>query len=197
MTFLATKSEVFNRGVPSDEFLTELVLWGKTAPESLFAVNYEPHDTMNELRATLGPWLDIRHRLCAMLECLRVLGGVESSWNWNEGVDTSNPSSDTPETMEAGLWQVSWNSRNAGQDLRDYAYERNVRDGHQFQSLTKADHEFAMTWIVMLLRHTWKENGPLYKDRSIFKGHLQDATQSVYPWLSRDAVTEFEQLLTA
>jgi hypothetical protein len=34
-----------------------------------------------------------------MLEVTRVLAGFESSWHWNAGVDTNNPTSITPGTI--------------------------------------------------------------------------------------------------
>ena len=35
------------------------------------------------------------------------------------GRDNSNPTSVTPDTIEAGAWQVSANSMNFGQELKD------------------------------------------------------------------------------
>jgi hypothetical protein len=55
-------------------------------------------------------------------------------------------------------------------------------DGNKFQSAMKFDHELAMEYIAMLLRHTVNHNGPV-------KRHEID------PWLSRDAVKEFGLLL--
>jgi len=182
MIFLATKSHVSNRGVPPDSFLEQLVLWGKSAPEEIFAVNDEPDDVYNLIRPDLGPWESILHRRAAMLETMRVLGGFESSWNWNEGHDTTNPSEDNPETMSAGLWQISWNSRNFGQDLKDLAAKHGVHDGVKFQEVTKSNHPFAMEYAVRLFRRTTQHNGPL-------KLH------EVNPWLNRDAVEEFQALL--
>lgn len=192
MNFFATKARVYNRGCPPDGFLTELVNWGKTAPEEIFAVNSEPQDVYDHIRPFLGPWESILHRRAAMLEVLRVLAGFESSWNWNEGVDTTNASSNRPETEEAGEWQVSENSEFFGHDLKalvaakvgDRDGDGDV-DGCDFQIAMKLDHPLAMEYIARLLRHTIRHNGPL----------LRNGTNSVYPWLSRDSVKEFEQLL--
>lgn len=178
MTFIAAKSHVSNRGVPPDAFLVELVTWGKTAPEEIFALNNEQHDVMNLIRPDIGPWESMLHRRAAMLEMMRVLGGFESSWNWQEGHDTTNPTEDNPETMSAGLWQISWNSRHFGQDLIDTANRFYVHDGVTFQKQTKAQHTFAMEYAARLTRHTINHNGPL-------KRH------EVNPWLNRDAVREF------
>lgn len=178
MTFDFTKSHVKNRGVPPDSFLEELVAWGKSAPEEIFVVNSEPHDIYTSVRPVLGPWESIQHRRAAMLEVMRVLAAYESSWDWNEGVDTSNPASNTPDTEEAGAWQVSANSRAFGPELKALA----PADGNEFQKVMKENHPLAMEYIARLLRRTTHHNGPA-------KRHEID------PWLNRDAVREFMDLM--
>jgi len=182
VNFLATKSSVYNRGAPPDAFLVQLVEWGKLAPEEIFALNNEPDDVYNLIRPVLGPWESILHRRSAMLETLRVLGGFESSWNWNEGPDETNPTEDSPETMSAGLWQISWNSVCFGEDLQKMASDAGIQEGVRFQEYTKQDHWFAMEWATRLFRHTTQHNGPLKRGE-------------ILPWLSRDAVDEFMALL--
>jgi len=187
MTFLATKSHVANRGVPPDQFLAELVEWGKSAPEEIFALRIPPkgqpdHDVMTLVYPELGPWESILHRRAALLEVMRVLAGFESSWNPNEGRDVTNPTEDNPETMSAGLWQISWNSRNFGQDLKDLATANDVHDGVKFQATTKANHRFAAEWCARLIRYTTQHHGPLKRGE-------------VLPYLNRDAVAEFKALV--
>ncbi len=184
MAFHATKQEVFNRGVPPDSFLSELVTWGRTAPDEIFVPNPNV-DIYSNVVGVLGPWQGIRHRRAAMLEVMRVLAGFESSWDWNAGVDTSNPSSTTPDTIEAGAWQVSANSMAFGQELRELVLEKvGSLDGDDFQSAMKRDHQLAMEYIARLLRRTVNHNGPV-------KRHEID------PWLRRGAVAEFQALLDA
>jgi len=184
MTFQATKQQVFNRGVPPNSFLSELVAWGRTAPDDIFAPNPNT-DIYSSVVEVLGPWQDIRHRKAAMLEVMRVLAGFESSWNWDAGVDTTNPTSTTPDTIEAGAWQVSANSMAFGQELKDLvSREVGSLDGNDFQRAMKQDHQLAMEYIARLLRRTVNHNGPV-------KRHEID------PWLRRDAVTEFQALLDA
>src|ERR1700755_1236697 len=72
----------------------------------------------------LGPWQGIRHRRAVMAEVMRVLAAFESSWDWHAGVDTTNPSSTTPDTIEAGAWQVSANSMAFGQELKDLVFNK-------------------------------------------------------------------------
>src|ERR1700757_2105495 len=101
MSYTATKQHVSNRGIPPDDFLDQLVAWGKAAPDEIFAPN-PAADVYSSVVGVLGPWQGIEHRRAAMLEVMRVLAGFESSWDWNAGVDTTNPTSTTADTIEAG-----------------------------------------------------------------------------------------------
>jgi hypothetical protein len=199
MKFTAAKQHVFNRGVAPDDFLNQLVAWGKTAPEAIFADQPgNEKDIYASVTEELGPFGDILHRKACMLEVMRVLAGFESSWNWNEGIAASRESEDTPENSEAGAWQVSADSVRLGQDLKDLVNrEVGTLNGVAFQRAMKAKHPLAMEYIARLMRHTRKQNGPLYKanERSIFKPALQGKEQSIYPWLRRDAVAEFQSLI--
>jgi hypothetical protein len=182
MTYNAIKHQVHNRGVPHDDFLDELIAWEKIAPDEIFAPN-SSQDIYSNIVAVLGPWRDLRHRRAVMLEVMRVLAGFESSWDWNAGSDKSNPASVTPETEEAGAWQVSADSMDFGEDLRELIRKRvGSLDPRQFQEAMKQDHPLAMEYIARLLRHTVNHNGPV-------KHHEID------PWLRRDAVEEFLTLL--
>jgi hypothetical protein len=118
-----------------------------------------------------------------MLEVMRVLAGFESSWDWNEGRDITNETSVTPETIEAGAWQVSANSMNFGQELKDLVRAKvGTLDGTAFQKAMKQNHPLAMEYIARLLRRTTAHNGPV-------------ARHEIDPWLRRDAVAEFQALL--
>jgi hypothetical protein len=179
----ALKQSVKNRGSPRDEFLDELVAWGSQAPDDIFVVNDNPHDVYASIVGVLGPWQGLAHRRAAMLEVMRVLAGFESSWDWNAGRDTTNPTSVTPDTIEAGAWQVSANSMNFGQELKDLVRSATGSlDGDAFQKAMKANHPLAMEYIARLLRRTVTHNGPV-------KRHEIDE------WLRIDAVDEFLSLL--
>jgi len=185
MNFIATKSRVLNRGIPPDSFLQNLVSWAKDAPESLFTPRPDDHgetDIYTDVKPQLGPWTSLLHRKVAMCEVLRVLAGFESSWRPSTGADTTNPAENDDETYSAGLWQISYNSRGFGVDLREYLVQHEVTNGAVFQQRMKTDFDFAATYTAMLLRHTIRHNGPV-------KRH------EINPWLSRAAVAEFEQLL--
>ena len=182
MTYKATKQRVHNRGVPPDSFLDELVAWGRTASDDIFAPN-SVHDVYTNVVGALGPWNGQTHRRAVMLEVMRVLAGFESSWNWNEGRDTNNPSSVRPDTIEAGAWQVSANSMGFGPELKTLVLTRGGSvNGNDFQRAMKRDHVLAMEYIARLLRRTVNHNGPV-------KRHEIDS------WLRKDAVIEFLGLL--
>ena len=55
MTFHATKQKVSNRGMPPDNFLDQLVAWGKTAPDEIFVRN-DRTDIYSNVVGVLGPW---------------------------------------------------------------------------------------------------------------------------------------------
>ena len=175
------KSPVANRGTPPDGFLSELIAWGRTAPDEIFAVRRDDPgetDIYTHIRPILGPWASMAHRRAAMLEVLRVLAGFESSWDWTCGRDVTNSTSVTPTTIEAGAWQVSGNSRAFGRDLRDLA----PADGDRFQRAMKSDHPLAMEYAARLLRHTIRHNGPV-------------ARGEIDKWLNREAVLELMDAL--
>lgn len=182
MSFIATKQRVANRGKPPDDFLDQLVAWGKEAPDEIFAPN-SFNDIYSSIKPVLGPWESLQHRRAVMLEVMRVLAGFESSWNWNAGRDVTNPTSITADTIEAGAWQVSANSRNFGQELKDLILAKvGTFDGNGFQAATKADHPFAMEYVARLLRRTTRHHGPVLR-------------HEIDQWLKRDAVAEFQQLI--
>jgi len=182
MAYKASKQRVHNRGVPPDHFLDELVAWGAIASDDIFYPN-SAKDVYSNVFSTLGPWQGLSHRRAVMLEVMRVLAGFESSWHWNEGRDTTNPTSVTPTTIEAGAWQVSANSMGFGPELKALVLAKaGAVDGNTFQRAMKANHQLAMEYIARLLRRTVNHNGPV-------KRHEIDR------WLSKDAVAEFQSLL--
>ena len=200
--FDKTLTEVFTRGTPKQAFLQELVAWGKTAPEAIFT---DQPDNKKDIYASvteeLGPFGDITHRKACMLEVMRVLAGFESSWKWNTGRDSHNPAENSPDTNSAGAFQVSANSLVFGDDLKSLVAPHGILnakgDGDALQALMKTNHPLAMEYIARLMRHTRKANGPLYKgsERNHFAPPFDRPEQSVYPWLSRHAVAEFQAFL--
>jgi hypothetical protein len=91
--------------------------------------------------------------------------------------------------------------RSAGsprRDLKDLVQrEVGTFNGVEFQRAMKAKHLLAMEYIARLMRHTRMANGPLYKgtERSKLTPKVRGEEQSIYPWLSREAVAEFQAFL--
>jgi hypothetical protein len=182
--FIACRQKVHNRGAPPEAFLVELIEWGRSADDEIFRRN-EVFDIYSSVVSTLGPWRSELHRRAAMLEVLRVLGGFESSWRWDAGRDVTNPSSNTPCTEEAGIFQCSGNSMAFSPRLRQLLLDAGG-DGscESFIDVTKTNHRFALEYCARLIRITTKHHGPI-KNRHI------------HPWLRRDAVDEILSLLMA
>lgn len=185
MTFHATKQKVLNRGIPSDAWLTELVGWLKDAPEEIFAPNAVSDDIYTRMRSELGPWKSILHRRAAMGEAMRVHAGFESSWNWNLGVDTTNKTSmSNIRGQETGAWQVSFDSTNIAHGaMKPFAEAHDVATPEKFITDMKRDHKLAMEYYARLVRVNIKWAGPIVRNE-------------FQAWLKRDAVTEFESLLS-
>lgn len=196
MQFIATKARVLNRGVPPNAFLQELVDWGRKAPDEIFAPN-DHFDIYDKVKPELGPYESLIHRKAVMLEVMRVLAGFESSWNWTEGVDTSRLGADTPDNAEAGAWQVSYDARRLSPEFPALLGSKHITSGITFQRAMKFDHPLAMEFVARLMRYNTKHNGPLYKgeERNAIRSSLRGSEHSIYDWISRAAVDEFEGFL--
>jgi len=180
--FKACKEKVHNRGRPSDLFLNRLTDWGVAAPADVFGKN-DKFDIYSSTIHQLGPWQGEVHRRAVMLEVLRVLGGFESSWDWDAGRDTTNPRSDTSCTEEAGIFQCSGNSMAFSPTLKALLISTGA-DGSclSFITTTKDNPQFAIEYCARLIRFTVKHHGPI-KNRHI------------HTWLRREAVHEFQTFL--
>ena len=181
--FVACKNKVFNRGKPPDTFLNELIDWARQAPDEIFERN-QNHDIYTNVGPELGPFTDLLQRKAVMLEALRVLGGFESSWNFHAGVDVNNPTSNTPCTEEAGVFQISGNAMNFDASLKDLLSKSSGGDTscEKFITTMKQDHEFAFEFCARLLRFTVNHHGPVKR-------------KEINPFLHRDAVAEFRGFL--
>lgn len=186
------RAEVYNRGRAPRAFLEKLVEWGRSAPESLFAVR-PGYDVYSHVAYKLGPWTGLPHRRAAMLEVLRVLGGFESSWEWSAGVDVGKLEPNTAMTEEAGIFQISCNSMYQRPALRNLLIQTAGSDEcEDFITTMKADQDFALRFCALLLRHTIRHHGPL---RRTEHNPSNPRASSIHPFLSREAVSEFERLL--
>ncbi len=183
--FAACKKKVFNRGTPPESFLNELIDWARQAPDEIFERN-NIHDVYSNVTAELGPFTNLLHRKAVMLEVLRVLGGFESSWNFNAGRDITNPTSNTPCTEEAGVFQCSGNAMELDPSLENLleSVAGGQTDCEKFIVVTKQNHPFAFEFCARLLRFTVNHHGPVKHKK-------------INPFLRRDAVSEFQGFLSA
>lgn len=206
LPFAATLHFIENRGRAPIAFLQELVEWGKTAPDEIFAPNRNPVDAYAVIKSSLGKqqgndasttplyhWESPLHRRAAMLELMRVHAGLESSWKWGEGVDKTNARSQRNKVAkETGIFQVSFDSTyldsTEGKDIMGAFLKSNgVEDDkpETFIPRMKQDHAFAMEFYARLVRVSIAWAGPLIR-------HNAD---SVYPYLKRDSMNEFMGML--
>lgn len=173
----AVLSRVANRGTPPPAFIEELVAWGQLAPDEVFAVN-KLIDIYSFVKPELGPFPSLLYRKAVMLEVLRVLAGFESSWNWNESKDKSNPAENTVEKMSAGPFQISADSL-GNKSLAAFARSQlGTVTASEFRSAMMNNRMFAIGYTARLLRITTRHNGPVKR-------------REINPWLRRDAVAEF------
>lgn len=200
--FPVLQTPVHNRGSAPIGFLDTLVYMIKRLPDEVFGDEYrsktEP-DVFEFLKAEMSQLIDpafdpVLRRRAFVCEVLRVLGGFESSWNWTEGRDVTNPSSNTLVTEEAGIFQCSANSMNFDPSLKECLDRHfggpgraSVR-GHstharRFISYTKTSPSFAIEYCARLLRFTVRHHGPLLR-------------REIVPWLRVDCIQAFYELLT-
>lgn len=208
--FVASLHLISNRGRAPIPFLTELVAWGKSAlaasPE-IFGVNDNPADAYAAIAPFLGTqkgrysdgnviwgWDSLTHRAAAMLELMRVHAGIESSWNWRDGVDTTNARSVALKTaQETGIFQVSFDSEYLDSPdgkaiMEAFGKSHGLDTVEKFTPAMKENHALAMEYYVRLVRVSIKWAGPL-----INKG--DEPEDSVYPYLYRDSMLEFAGML--
>ena len=188
------RAVVKGRGMPPASFLNELVTWGRSAPDEIFDVNTAPGDVMARVREVLGPWEGLPgtperllHRKCCFLELLRCLAGFESSWDWNEGVDTTNKRSQSKiECQETGIFQVSHDSLALDKSgaLRALCEQHGIHDATQFIHAMKGNHSLALTYCAKLLRLNYQWDGPIKR-------------KEIDSSLSKEAVQEFKRLMAA
>lgn len=187
---MSIQSKVANRGIPPASFISTIVGWARNADDKIFDANDNPRDIYATIAPVLGNpekprWRDLLHRKATMLEVMRVHAGFESSWNWNEGVDITNRTSMAHiEGQETGIFQVSFDSTFLGNlAMEPFAEARDINTAKKFIIAMKADHLLALEYYARLLRVSVQWAGPI-------KRHEID------PFLSKDAVNEFEALLT-
>ena len=205
------KTKVFNRGVAPDSFLTELIASARKWPAEIVAPNPVPVEVFTVIRSRLAEpavvrdgaggmiytWPSLLYRKAALCETMRVHAGMEASWEWGEGVDKTNLTSQRNIAgQETGIFQVSYDTtyRGVGRPMEAFlrssgmqiaAGPKDTKPIQAFIDRMKSDHVFALEYYARLVRVSIAWAGP-------FLRHGQD---SIYPWLSRAAVAEFQRLL--
>lgn len=156
----------YKHGVPPLDFLDTLRDTIKSLPDVLFDANSATHDIYAVLRATdpdnrLEKYFGTTAgRRALMAGTLTMIGGDEADWKWNTGRDTTAKLT-APENQEAGVFQVSYDSRNLHPALRVLLTQAEVYDVWAFQARMKLDHKFAIRYVVNLLRVTTTWDGPI------------------------------------
>lgn len=181
VTYHETRKPVgHGHGHVPDSFLDVLVAWAKAESDSVFAENSN-YDVYSLTKPVLGPYTSLLHRKAVMCEWLRLNGGFESDWNWLEGRDTT-AGDQTPDEMEAGAFQVSYNSVHLGADLGPFLMQRGITDAESFQRELKANPALQCAYTARL----WRAN---YR-------HWSGPTNREWPQsnASRAAVNEFQSL---
>jgi hypothetical protein len=141
------------------------------------------------------------------------LGMRESSGKHCEGRDTTATNT-TADTAEAGLFQVSYNSRRAHFLLEalfdqyrgstDFAdiFSDGVRcgaaswqnfgtgAGHDFQALTKACPAFAVEYGALALRKVRKHWGPINRKAAELRPECDELFKNVGAYIDRNSITE-------
>lgn len=182
--FNATKQPIgHGHNVIPDEFLQTVLDAVKMEPDALF--NQNPgYDIYSILKPRFGSVLSALMRRALMAETLRVVGGDESDFDFKEGADKT-AGFEHPDEMEAGAFQVSYNSWRLGKDLQIFLAQNGVTDATTFQAKMKADPIFDCCYTMRLLRQPYKRwDGP------INQGWVLAQVNSA-------AVSEWEQLLSA
>jgi hypothetical protein len=169
---------------PPNSFLDQLIDAIDPLPDTVFDKN-DRHDIYSVMLGSLGPYTDLLHRKAVMCEVLRVQAAFESDWNWNEGVDTTNPASVAhKEGEETGAFQVSWDSMRFDPSLKECVRPFfNPDDVDAFIKQMKLNHPLAVEYCARLLRFntTWC-------------GTINHASM-VIAHVRRDAVEEFRSFL--
>ena len=169
---------------PPVTFLDKLIDAINSLPDQVFEKN-NYYDIYSVMEGTLGPYSSLLHRKAVMCEVLRVLAGFETDWDWNAGVDVTNPySMNHKESEETGAFQVSWDSIGFDESLKE-CLDRltGAHDVQTFIGNMKSNYALAVEYCARLLRFNTR-----------WCGTINNPNQ-VVAHVSRDAVAEFEQFL--
>jgi hypothetical protein len=201
--------KVANRIAPPDSYLDYTIDWVADASDDLFDYNTEAQDIYSWLAYKLGDWITskgssnfMQARKAAMLEILRTLGAMESSFNWPQEYDRGGDGH-LVRNWSAGLWQIAPISLTSQRRIAgNWACEHHgylstgtlsENDIVNFRQQMKTDKDFAVGYTIRVLRQTYKHHGPLRR-----KHHHPTISRrsSIHPFLSLEAAEEFYGFLS-
>lgn len=190
----AALARVHNRREIPLDFLEDLVNWVNIAPEEIFTDGYrgketDIYDLFTEERPDLSSddLGDIAYRKALICETFRVLGGYESSWNWDQSRHHANKTEVDDYKASAGIFQVAPNSTYFDKSLKECFWR--FYDGSdkstfskkyskEFRDLMKQNREFAFEYTTRLIRFTIRHHGPLVR-------------REIFSWMSEQSINEF------
>ena len=175
------KQTISNRGAAPDDVLEALVALGREArmyPE-IFAPNAR-YDVYSAMEAALGPWTP-QNRVAGMLETLRVVGAMESGFNWEEGADPDGVGEEKIECRETGMFQVSGNSMSFDPSL-PACVDRylGAHDYRTFLAGMKTNHALAVEYAARVLRFSIRWDGPI--ERGVVQRYVTRAAMAAF-WM--------------
>lgn len=182
----ACGERVYNRGKPPTQFLLDLYdfIYEHRNNPVLVGENSQPKDVFRYLSTELKleKGMSMNKRAARLYELMRVSGGMESSWDWDQGRDRSASNYDYY-TREAGIFQTSPNSH----VYYDGAYKRwhylddlmgmKPRQGSpvnkQWNMFMKdyKNKTVIMQHHAFMLRHNYRHYGPMIRKNYVAK-HL-------------------------
>ncbi len=142
---------------PPVAFLDTILKWAQSESDTVFERNtgFDIYSVLEKL-----PHTSLLERKAVALEALRCIGGFESNWNWKEGRDVS-AGPETEEQMEAGAFQVSFDSSRLGPDLQRYLIENGIFHAGDFRTRIQVDPVFDCAYTFRLLRVSTRWDGPI------------------------------------
>jgi hypothetical protein len=165
------------RGTPKKDVVEEIIEYVSEMPDSDFSVNAK-YDIYSHMAPKFSEYTKgIKKRRALMAAVLTNLAGWESTWDWNEGIDTTNISSTKSKcSEEAGLLQTSGDAMNFDKSLVRLfessckAYTKGTKCD-RFIACSKdpgANHRFTVIFTAMLLRHTTNHHGPIKRKSDVY-----------------------------
>lgn len=167
---------------PPADFLDQLIDTIKSLDDSVFAKN-EVKDIYSVM-SDFGPFDTQLQRRSVMCEVLRLIGAFESDYDWLEGADVT-AGRETPPEVEAGVFQVSFNSTSFDPSLMECLKSELKLPSVSpvaFQLGMKHNHALAVEYCARLFRFNTSWSGPTNRGWTVR-----------YAW--KPAVDEFAKFL--